>query len=176
MKVRASLKKRTPECKIVRRNGRLYVINKKNPKYNNVKDNIIIFAKKIIKYMAIRIVGVDLPQNKRGEVALTYVYGIGRSSSAKILDKAGVDRDLKVKDWTDDQAAKIREIIGAEYKVEGDLRSEVQLNIKRLMDIGCYRGVRHRIGLPVRGQSTKNNARTRKGRKKTVANKKKATK
>ena len=92
--------------------------------------------------MAIRIVGVDLPQNKRGEIALTYVYGIGRSSSAKILDKAGVDRDLKVKDWTDDQAAKIREIIGAEYKVEGDLRSEVQLNIKRLMDIGCYRGVR----------------------------------
>ena len=119
--------------------------------------------------MAIRIVGVDLPQNKRGEIALTYVYGIGRSSSAKILDKAGVDRDLKVKDWTDDQAAKIREIIGAEYKVEGDLRSEIQLNIKRLMDIGCYRGVRHR-------QSTKNNARTRKGRKKTVANKKKATK
>ena len=152
MKVRASLKKRTPECKIVRRNGRLYVINKKNPKY------------------------VDLPQNKRGEIALTYIYGIGRSSSAKILDKAGVDRDLKVKDWTDDQAAKIREIIGAEYKVEGDLRSEVQLNIKRLMDIGCYRGVRHRIGLPVRGQSTKNNARTRKGKKKTVANKKKATK
>ena len=126
--------------------------------------------------MAIRIVGVDLPQNKRGEIALTYVYGIGRSSSAKILVKAGVDKDLKVKDWTDDQAAKIREIIGAEYKVEGDLRSEVQLNIKRLMDIGCYRGVRHRIGLPVRGQSTKNNARTRKGRKKTVANKKKATK
>ena len=126
--------------------------------------------------MAIRIVGVDLPQNKRGEIALTYVYGIGRSSSAKILDKTGVDRDVKVKDWTDDQAAKIREIIGAEYKVEGDLRSEVQLNIKRLMDIGCYRGVRHRIGLPVRGQSTKNNARTRKGRKKTVANKKKATK
>ena len=121
--------------------------------------------------MAIRIVGVDLPQNKRGEIALTYVYGIGRSSSAKILDKAGVDKDLKVKDWTDDQAAKIREII-----VEGDLRSEIQLNIKRLMDIGCYRGVRHRIGLPVRGQSTKNNARTRKGRKKTVANKKKATK
>ena len=110
--------------------------------------------------MAIRIVGVDLPQNKRGEIALTYVYGIGRSSSAKILDKAGVDKDLKVKDWTDDQAAKIREIIGAEYKVEGDLRSEIQLNIKRLMDIGCYRGVRHRIGLPVRGQSTKNNART----------------
>ena len=127
--------------------------------------------------MAIRIVGVDLPQNKRGEIALTYIYGIGRSSSAKILEEAGVDKDLKVKDWTDDQAAKIREIIGAQYKVEGDLRSEVQLNIKRLMDIGCYRGVRHRIGLPVRGQSTKNNdARTRKGKKKTVANKKKATK
>ena len=126
--------------------------------------------------MAIRIVGVDLPQNKRGEIALTYIYSIGRSSSAKILDEAGIDRDIKVKDWTDDQAGKIREIIAAGYKVEGDLRSEIQLNIKRLMDIGCYRGVRHRNGLPVRGQSTKNNARTRKGRKKTVANKKKATK
>jgi len=126
--------------------------------------------------MAIRIVGVDLPQNKRGEVGLTYIYGIGRSSAKKILEKAGVDYDTKVKDWTDDQAAKIREIIGAEFKVEGDLRSEVQLNIKRLMDIGCYRGIRHRIGLPLRGQSTKNNARTRKGKKKTVANKKKATK
>ena len=126
--------------------------------------------------MAIRIVGVDLPQNKRGEIALTYIFGIGRSSATKILDKDGVDRNIKVKDWTDDQAAAIREVIGAEYKVEGDLRSEVQLNIKRLMDIGCYRGVRHRIGLPLRGQSTKNNARTRKGKKKTVANKKKATK
>ena len=126
--------------------------------------------------MAIRIVGVDLPQNKRGEVGLTYIYGIGRSSAKKILEEAGVDINIKVKDWTDDQAAKIREIIGANYKVEGDLRSEVQLNIKRLMDIGCYRGVRHRIGLPLRGQSTKNNARTKKGRRKTVANKKKATK
>ena len=126
--------------------------------------------------MAIRIVGVDLPQNKRGEIALTYVYGLGRSSAGKILDKAGVDRDKKVCDWTDDDAAKIREIIGTEYKVEGDLRSEIQMNIKRLMDIGCYRGVRHRLGLPLRGQSTKNNARTRKGKKKTVANKKKATK
>ena len=126
--------------------------------------------------MAIRIVGVDLPQNKRGEVGLTYIYGIGRSNAKKILEEAGVDINIKVKDWTDDQAAKIREIIGAEFKVEGDLRSEVQLNIKRLMDIGCYRGVRHRIGLPLRGQSTKNNARTRKGKKKTVANKKKATK
>ena len=126
--------------------------------------------------MAIRIVGVDLAEHRISKIALTYIYGIGRSSSAKILDKAGIDRDIKVKDWTDDQAAKIREIIGAEFKVEGDLRSEIQLNIKRLMDIGCYRGVRHRNGLPVRGQSTKNNARTRKGRKKTVANKKKATK
>ena len=126
--------------------------------------------------MAIRIVGVDLPQNKRGEIALTYIYGIGRSAANTILEKAEVDKNIKVKDWTDDQAARIREIIGNEFKVEGDLRSEVQLNIKRLMDIGCYRGIRHRIGLPVRGQSTKNNARTRKGRKKTVANKKKATK
>ncbi|MBP3764753.1 MAG: 30S ribosomal protein S13 [Bacteroidaceae bacterium] len=126
--------------------------------------------------MAIRIVGVDLPQNKRGEIALTYIFGIGRSSAGKILDQAGINRDIKVKDWTDDQTAKIREIIAEGFKVEGDLRSEVQMNIKRLMDIGCYRGVRHRIGLPVRGQSTKNNARTRKGKKKTVANKKKATK
>ena len=126
--------------------------------------------------MAIRIVGVDLPQNKRGEIALTYIFGIGRSSAAKILDKAGIDKDIKVKDWTDDQAGAIRQIIGENFKVEGDLRSEIQLNIKRLMYIGCYRGVRHRHGLPVRGQSTKNNARTRKGRKKTVANKKKATK
>ena len=126
--------------------------------------------------MAIRIVGVDLPQNKRGEIALTYIFGIGRSSSNKILSEAGIDRDIKVKDWTDEQATIVREIISRSYKVEGDLRSEVQLNIKRLMDIGCYRGIRHRIGLPVRGQSTKNNARTRKGRKKTVANKKKATK
>ena len=126
--------------------------------------------------MAVRIVGVDLPQNKRGEIALTYIFGIGRSAANTILDKAGVDKNIKVKDWTDDHAAKVREVIQSDYKVEGDLRSEIQLNIKRLMDIGCYRGIRHRIGLPVRGQSTKNNARTRKGRKKTVANKKKATK
>jgi len=126
--------------------------------------------------MAIRIVGVDLPQNKRGEIALTYIFGIGRSSANKILSDAGVDRDIKVRDWTDDQASSVREVITRNFKVEGDLRSEIQLNIKRLMDIGCYRGIRHRIGLPVRGQSTKNNARTRKGRKKTVANKKKATK
>lgn len=126
--------------------------------------------------MAIRIVGVDLPQNKHGEIALTYIFGIGRSSARTILEKAGVEKSTKVKDWTDAEAAKIREIISSEYKVEGDLRTEVQLNIKRLMDIGCYRGIRHRLGLPVRGQSTKNNARTRKGKKKTVANKKKATK
>ena len=126
--------------------------------------------------MAVRIVGVDLPQNKRGEIALTYIYGIGRSASKTVLEKAGVDRDITVKDWTDAQAAAVREVIQRDYKVEGDLRTEVQLNIKRLMDIGCYRGIRHRLGLPLRGQSTKNNARTRKGRKKTVANKKKATK
>ncbi|MBN1144493.1 MAG: 30S ribosomal protein S13 [Bacteroidales bacterium] len=123
-----------------------------------------------------RIVGVDLPKNKRGEIGLTYIYGLGRSTAQKILEKAGVDRDVKVKDWTDEQVNLIRKVINENYKVEGELRSSVQLNIKRLMDIGCYRGVRHRLGLPVRGQSTKNNARTRKGRKKTVANKKKATK
>lgn len=126
--------------------------------------------------MAIRIAGVDLPQEKIGEVGLTYIYGIGRSSARKILEKAGIDSYIKVKDWTDEQSSKIRQIIASDYKVEGDLRSEVQLNIKRLIDIGCYRGIRHRLGLPVRGQSTKNNARTRKGRRKTVANKKKATK
>jgi small subunit ribosomal protein S13 len=123
-----------------------------------------------------RIVGVDLPANKRGEVALTYIYGIGSSRANSILEEAGVDRDIKVKDWNDDQLGRIREVIGSQYRVEGELRSEVQLSIKRLMDIGCYRGIRHRLGLPVRGQTTKNNARTRKGRKKTVANKKKATK
>ena len=123
-----------------------------------------------------RIVGVDLPRNKRGEIGLTYIYGIGRSSARKILSTAGIDFDKKVQDWDDEDLGKIRTILNEEFKVEGELRSQVQLNIKRLMDIGCYRGVRHRIGLPVRGQSTKNNARTRKGRKKTVANKKKATK
>jgi small subunit ribosomal protein S13 len=123
-----------------------------------------------------RIVGVDLPRNKRGEVGLTYIYGVGRSTAQKVLDEAGVDRNAKVEEWTDEQINAIRRILNDNYKLEGELRSETQLNIKRLMDIGCYRGVRHRIGLPVRGQSTKNNARTRKGRKKTVANKKKATK
>jgi small subunit ribosomal protein S13 len=123
-----------------------------------------------------RIAGVDIPNNKRGEIALTYIYGIGRSRAQKILAEAGVDKNQKVQDWNDDQFAGIRKAIGDNFKVEGELRSEVQLNIKRLMDIGCYRGVRHRIGLPVRGQSTKNNARTRKGKRKTVANKKMATK
>jgi small subunit ribosomal protein S13 len=123
-----------------------------------------------------RINGVDLPRNKQGEVALTYIYGVGRSTAQKVLDRAGVDRDKKVEDWNDDNINAIRQILSENYKLEGELRSETQLNIKRLMDIGCYRGIRHRIGLPVRGQSTKNNARTRKGRKKTVANKKKATK
>ncbi|MFI3298412.1 MAG: 30S ribosomal protein S13 [Rikenellaceae bacterium] len=124
-----------------------------------------------------RIVGVDLPKNKRGVIGLTYIYGIGRSLSSQILEKAGVDENIKVKDWSDEQIGAIRSAIASEeIKVEGELRSTVQLNIKRLMDIGCYRGIRHRIGLPLRGQSTKNNARTRKGKKKTVANKKKATK
>ena len=123
-----------------------------------------------------RIVGVDLPRNKRGEVGLTYIYGVGRSTAQKVLDEAGVDRNAKVEEWNDEQINAIRKVLNDNYKLEGELRSETQLNIKRLMDIGCYRGVRHRIGLPVRGQSTKNNARTRKGRKKTVANKKKASK
>jgi small subunit ribosomal protein S13 len=123
-----------------------------------------------------RIAGVDLPKNKRGEIGLTYIFGIGRSTAQKILAKNGIDFSIKVKDWNDDQIAAIRATIAGEYKIEGELRSVVQMNIKRLMDIGCYRGIRHRIGLPVRGQSTKNNARTRKGKKKTVANKKKATK
>lgn len=123
-----------------------------------------------------RIVGVDLPKNKRGEVALTYIYGVGRSTARKILAQAGISYDTKVSDWNDENITTIRTILNEGYKVEGELRSMVQMNIKRLMDIGCYRGIRHRIGLPVRGQSTKNNARTRKGRKKTVANKKKATK
>ncbi|TVQ83588.1 MAG: 30S ribosomal protein S13 [Bacteroidetes bacterium] len=123
-----------------------------------------------------RIAGIDIPKNKRGEVALTYIYGIGRSSAQQILNEAGVDINIKVQDWNDDQITSIRNIINENYKVEGGLRSEVQMNIKRLMDIGSYRGIRHRIGLPLRGQKTKNNARTRKGKKKTVANKKKATK
>ncbi|MDB5010254.1 MAG: rpsM [Mucilaginibacter sp.] len=123
-----------------------------------------------------RISGIDLPKNKRGEIGLTYIFGIGRSTAQRILTEAGIDFDTKVQDWSDDQLSAIRGIINDQIKVEGSLRSEVQLNIKRLMDIGCYRGTRHRKGLPLRGQRTKNNSRTRKGKRKTVANKKKATK
>ena len=123
-----------------------------------------------------RIAGIDLPKNKRGVIGLTYIYGIGRSLASEILAKAGIDENKKVQDWNDDEQNALRTIINDEYKVEGALRSEVQMNIKRLMDIGCYRGIRHRLGLPLRGQSTKNNARTRKGKKKTIANKKKAPK
>jgi small subunit ribosomal protein S13 len=123
-----------------------------------------------------RISGIDLPRNKRGEIGLTYIFGVGRSTAQRILTEAGIDLNKKVQDWSDDELSAIRTIINDQVKVEGALRSEVQLNIKRLMDIGCYRGLRHRKGLPVRGQRTKNNSRTRKGKRKTVANKKKATK
>ena len=122
-----------------------------------------------------RVAGVDIPDNKRGEIALTYIFGIGKSSAQLILDKAEVDRNKKVSEWSDDEIGKIRDVVGT-IKIEGELRSEVQLNIKRLMDIGSYRGIRHRTGLPLRGQRTKNNSRTRKGKRKTVANKKKVTK
>tara|TARA_B000000609_G_C24139906_1_gene330620 strand:+ start:771 stop:1148 length:378 start_codon:yes stop_codon:yes gene_type:complete len=123
-----------------------------------------------------RIAGIDLPKNKRGVIGLTYIFGIGKSTAQKILSDAGVDENIKVQDWNDDQLGKIRKLISENYKVEGALRSEVQLNIKRLMDIGAQRGIRHRLGLPLRGQRTKNNSRTRKGKRKTVANKKKVTK
>ncbi|MDQ8006675.1 MAG: 30S ribosomal protein S13 [Pedobacter sp.] len=123
-----------------------------------------------------RISGIDLPRNKRGEIGLTYIYGIGKTTAQRILNTAGIDLNKKVQDWSDDELSAIRTMINDEIKVEGALRSEVQLNIKRLMDIGCYRGLRHRKGLPVRGQRTKNNSRTRKGKRKTVANKKKASK
>ena len=123
-----------------------------------------------------RIAGIDIPKNKRGVVSLTYIYGIGSSRATQILQQAEVSVDKKVDEWNDDELGKIRSILTEEFKVEGALRSEVQMNIKRLMDIGCYRGIRHRVGLPLRGQRTKNNSRTRKGKRKTVANKKKATK
>ncbi|MCD2260532.1 30S ribosomal protein S13 [Psychroserpens luteolus] len=122
-----------------------------------------------------RIAGVDIPKQKRGVISLTYIYGVGRSRAQEILATAKVDESIKVQDWTDEQIGAIRDAVGS-YTIEGELRSETQLNIKRLMDIGCYRGIRHRAGLPLRGQRTKNNSRTRKGRRKTVANKKKATK
>ncbi|CEJ68442.1 MULTISPECIES: 30S ribosomal protein S13 [Chryseobacterium] len=123
-----------------------------------------------------RIAGIDLPKNKRGVIGLTYIYGVGRSTSSEILKAAGISEDKKVNEWNDDELAAIRTYISENIKVEGELRSEVQLNIKRLMDIGCQRGIRHRLGLPLRGQRTKNNSRTRKGKRKTVANKKKASK
>ena len=123
-----------------------------------------------------RIAGVDIPDNKRGEIGLTYIFGIGRRSAQKILSEAGVSTDKKVKEWNDEESNLIRSIIAEKFRIEGALKSEIQLSIKRLMDIGCYRGLRHRKGFPVRGQTTKNNARTRKGKRKTVANKKKATK
>jgi len=123
-----------------------------------------------------RIAGIDLPNEKKGLIGLTYIYGIGQSTAEKILTGAGVDKDKKVKDWTDDEMTAIRTILNEDYKVEGSLRSEIQMNIKRLQDIGSYRGIRHRLGLPLRGQHTKNNSRTRKGKRKTVANKKKAPK
>jgi len=122
-----------------------------------------------------RIAGIDIPKNKRGVIALTYIFGVGRSRAKEVLANAKVDESIKVQDWTDDQIAAIREQVGS-FTIEGELRSEIQINIKRLMDIGCYRGIRHRVGLPLRGQRTKNNSRARKGRRKTVANKKKATK
>jgi len=122
-----------------------------------------------------RIAGIDIPKNKRGIISLTYIFGIGNSRASKILDSAGVDHSKKVSDWSDEEIGKIREAVGS-LTIEGELRSETQLNIKRLMDIGCYRGIRHRTGLPLRGQRTKNNSRTRKGKRKTVANKKKVTK
>ena len=123
-----------------------------------------------------RIAGIDIPDNKRGEIALTYIFGIGKSSAQKILLEAGIDFSKKVSDWSEEESNKIRNLISENFKIEGDLKSEVRLNIKRLLDIGCYRGLRHRRGLPVRGQKTKNNSRTRKGKRKTVANKKKAVK
>jgi len=123
-----------------------------------------------------RIAGIDLPKDKRGEIGLTYIFGVGRQTANKILAEAGIDPNIKVRDWNDDQQSKIRKYITDHLKIEGELRSEVQLNIKRLKDIGCYRGIRHRIGLPLRGQKTKNNSRTKKGKKKTIANKKKVIK
>ena len=123
-----------------------------------------------------RIAGIDIPDNKRGEIALTYIYGLGRSASQKVLTEAGIDLNKKVSEWTEEESNKIRNIISTNFKIEGDLKSEQRLNIKSLLDIGCYRGLRHRKGLPVRGQKTKNNSRTRKGKRKTVANKKKAVK
>ena len=167
MKVQASVKKRNPDDKIVKRKGRVYIINKKNPRFKQRQGQQ--------ESIMARIAGVDLPKNKRGVIGLTYLFGIGNKISKDILAEAGIDENKKVNDWTDAEVATLRDII-ENYRVEGSLRSQTQMNIKRLMDIGCYRGLRHRKGLPLRGQRTKNNSRTRKGKRKTVANKKKATK
>ena len=164
MKVRSSVKKICEHCRIIKRKGVVRVVCKKNPKHKQRQG-----------YTMARIAGVELPRNKRAFIALTYIYGIGRSSALKILEKAGVDPMKKIGELTDEEISKIRDIINTEYKVEGALRAEIQMNIKRLMDIGCYRGLRHRRGLPVRGQRTRTNARTRKGKRKTVPGKKKAT-
>ena len=142
--------------------------------FTSLTKRILDLNKDKVNIMA-RIAGIDIPKNKRGVISLTYIFGIGNSRASKILDEAGVDYSKKVSDWSDAEISKIREAVGA-FTIEGELRSETQLNIKRLMDIGCYRGVRHRSGLPLRGQRTKNNSRTRKGKRKTVANKKKVTK
>ncbi len=182
MKVRASIKKRSADCKIVRRKGRLYVINKRTPGLSSARDNSEAcgvwtpFNKQKIKNNMARIAGIDLPKNKRGEIGLTYIFGIGPSTAKYILTKAGINVDKKVNQWNDEELNSIRNIITNEFKVEGALRSEVQMNIKRLLDIACYRGLRHRKGLPVRGQRTRTNSRTRKGKRRTVAGKKKAPK
>ena len=164
MKIRASVKKRSNDCQVIKRKPKYLLLIKKIQGLN--KDKVKIM----------RIAGIDIPDNKRGEVALTYIFGIGRSSSKKILKSAGIDFDKKIGTWTEEESNIVRKLISDEYTIEGDLKSEVQLSIKRLMDIGSYRGLRHRKGLPVRGQKTKNNSRTRKGKRKTVANKKKLTK
>jgi small subunit ribosomal protein S13 len=176
MKVKPAIKKRSADCVIVRRKGRLYVINKKNPRFKQRQGWYIHLLKQLTNpNLMARIAGIDLPKNKRGVIGLTYIYGIGRSTAERILTEAGIDFSTKVNEWNDDHLNKIRTIIN-DMKVEGALRSEVQLNIKRLVDINSYRGIRHRNGLPVRGQRTRTNCRTRKGKRKTVANKKKATK
>ena len=167
MKVRPSVKPMCEKCKIIKRKGRVMVICE-NPKHKQRQGGL----GGALRNMA-RIAGIDLPREKRIEIALTYIYGIGRKSAQDILKLANVDPDIRVKDLTDDQEAALREVIDKNYTIEGDLRREVALNIKRLVEVGCYRGVRHRRGLPVHGQRTKTNARTRKGPKKTIANKKK---
>ena len=166
MKVRPSVKPMCEKCKIIKRKGKVMVICE-NPKHKQRQ------GQRRGKRSMARIAGIDLPKDKRVEIGLTYIYGIGRTSANKILEKAGINPDTRVKDLTDAEEAKLREIIGHEYTVEGDLRRNVAMDIKRLTEIGCYRGIRHRKGLPVRGQRSKTNARTRKGPKRTVANKKK---